>query len=143
MDADLPVIQGYSEAARQEMVREFLSGDTQPVCVLCGEEVLVRMSCPPRGQARIEMECPKCRESFVWSPPPPGRWEPLHLAYFLERRRLDADLRCPYDDCRVLTVEYSDGTVLFRCPYCSREAAVAAASAVTGRLLDTQGAGKL
>jgi hypothetical protein len=144
MDAQLPVMQHDTDADRQRIVREFLGGDSRPVCSLCGEDVLMRISCPPGERVRIEAECPGCAEAFVWSPPPvTGGWEPLHIAYFLERRRLDADLRCPYDDCRVVTVEYSDETVVFRCPFCNRQAAVRGGTGGTGLSLDTRGAAKI
>lgn len=141
MDAHLPVMQHYTDADRQRIVREFLRGEAHPVCPLCGEEILMRISYRQQDRAHIEAECPGCGENFVWSPPPvTGRWEPLHIAYFLERRRLDTDLRCPYDDCRVATVEYSEGTVVFRCPFCNRQAAVQSGS---GLSLDTRGAAEI
>lgn len=121
----LPVLPTYTTAARDRMIREFLSGNGHPGCGLCGDPVNVRFRYAAAEKIRVEAECSGCGAGFQWTPPPAtAGWSTLHLAYFRERREAGVDLRCPFDDCRVVTVEYSEHDIRFRCPFCGRSGAV-------------------
>jgi hypothetical protein len=121
MQVDLPILKVYTAIQRDRIVREFLSGNGHPLCSLCGEDVHLGFQYGESASVRLDARCGGCGEGFSWVPPAAGgNWDSLHLAYFEERRAAGVDLRCPVDDCRVVIVEYGDGVVVYRCPFCAR-----------------------
>ncbi|HUG42909.1 MAG TPA: hypothetical protein VMN76_01600 [Acidobacteriota bacterium] len=115
---------GYSRAEKNEIVREFFSGagpEDLPVCGHCGEEFEIRMEYL-KESVLVRVDCPGCANGFSWRPPAAtSDWQALHLQYFSERASDDRPIRCPYDDSYVLSTEFSDGSMEFRCPYCNRK----------------------
>lgn len=115
---------GFSRDEKSEIVREFFSGaspEDLPVCGHCGEEFDIRLDYADES-VLIWVECPGCANGFSWRPPPVSSgWQALHLKYFVERVRDDRPIRCPYDDCFVISSEFSDGSMEFLCPYCNRK----------------------
>lgn len=98
-------------------------------CSSCGEDLSVGLDYgAASGKMRVKVECCNCDHVHFWTQSESeGKWDPLHLRYFLERVRADQEVRCPYDDCFVTYCEYPDGWIEFRCLYCNRRGRVYAA----------------
>lgn len=115
----------YSEDEKKAVIRSHFGAQTeekQPACPHCGEELWVTSNYrAEEGRIEIFVHCPDCGGRFSWiqerSPQP---WKPIQLAYLEERYRAGEVPRCPADDCRVTILEFSDGVLEFRCPYCNR-----------------------
>ena len=111
----------YPESDRQQILREYFRGaDDAPLCPACGEDLEIRLDLDSEHPL-LDVSCPGCRRRFRWAQEQDEQpWRPLYLAYFVERLRKGRPLRCPIDDSRVVTVDFGDGVVEFRCPFCNR-----------------------
>ncbi|HLV00328.1 MAG TPA: hypothetical protein VKZ59_03625 [Acidobacteriota bacterium] len=118
------ILLGYSEEEKEEIAREYFGTggrDEAPQCIHCGESFDIRLDYTESGAAQLKVSCPGCANGFVWRQRRPiTSWRSLDLAYFMERYLLNESIPCPVDDCSVISIEYSEGVIEFRCPYCNR-----------------------
>lgn len=115
----------YSDQEKDRILRDYFSlasKEESPRCPGCGEVLQFAVNYSSESSSsQIQVSCPDCQARFTWEQSRAEQpWKPLHLAYFLERYRLNDVLRCPFDDCFVTYTEFSDAVIEFRCPYCNR-----------------------
>lgn len=108
-------------AESEDLAREYFAGNEPPLCGRCGEELLVRIDYGSRPRLSLEMSCSGCGKTWKWQQTDsPGRWDALHVNYFLERTRQNRVPRCPFDDSSISFAEFEGGIIEFRCPFCNR-----------------------
>ena len=114
----------FSEQDQVDIILEYFGAEENtesPLCPDCGQELLFESLFSDLLGLQLEVSCPPCQQVFSWAQPLPVReWKPLHLGYFVECYVADKPLRCPYDDCRVTSIEFNDGVTQFNCPFCNR-----------------------
>ncbi len=114
----------YSQKEQEEIVRDYfgpLGAEETPRCPHCGELLQFETRQEPGGRFQMQVDCPDCLRAFRWEQADQEQpWKPIHLNYFVERYQQNERIRCPIDDCYISYVEFSDGVVEFRCPYCNR-----------------------
>ena len=89
-------------------------------CPHCGEPLRFQLHYGQQG-GRVRVQCPDCGSGFEWEQTrPPRPFKALHLKYFLQRHGNGQPLRCPIDDSAITAMEFCDGVLEFRCPYCNR-----------------------
>lgn len=115
----------YSDQEKDRIIRDYFgpaSKEEAPRCPGCGEVLLFDVICGDESSSlQVRVSCPDCQARFTWEQSQlEQKWNPLHLAYFLERYRLSDFPRCPLDDSYVTYTEFNDAVVEFRCPYCNR-----------------------
>lgn len=119
----------YSEQEREEIVRAYFASHEEgedPRCPECGELLEIESDYTSISASPVlEGHCPDCHRTFSWTQTQAEQpWKELHLRYFLERFKADRPLRCPFDDCSVIAVDFEDGVLEFRCPYCNHRGRV-------------------
>lgn len=114
-----------------QLVREYFRGE-ETLCFACGGDVKCALETDSSGTPQLMGRCLGCQKVFEWRQNTAiGKWRRIHLNYFLECRRKGLPPRCPIDDSTVFYMEYSDGLLEFRCPYCNRRGSI---EAPAGRL---------
>ncbi len=113
-----------SREQQDRIIRNYflsIAEEEDSLCPQCGEPFRFQIGYGRQG-GRVAVSCSDCGSGFQWKQAQPVRpFKALHLEYFLERHSSGRPLHCPIDDSAITALEFSDGVMEFRCPYCNRQ----------------------